>query len=98
MSHDCKRENSWLDNHDCCVCFDETDSLKSFKNENEDKKKVPGPLLSTFKWKNSGNTLGSNCRTATVFTTVFVLLGIGALIVTLIYRHKGKCIKEFGLV
>ena len=48
MSHNCKRENSWLGNHGCCVCFDETDSLNCFKNENEDKKKISGPLLSTF--------------------------------------------------
>ena len=34
MSHGCKRENSWLGNHGCCVCFDETDSFKSFKKGN----------------------------------------------------------------
>ena len=78
-------DNEWLDKADNFLDVGETESLESLKVENgNDHKKLSGPLLSHFGPKSSRNTWGSHCRTVTIFTTVFVLLGIGALIITLI--------------
>ena len=86
-------DNGWLDKDDNGVLgVGETESLKSLKveNGNNNKTKLSGPLLSHFGPKSSRNTWGSHCRTITIFTTVFVLLGIGAIIITLICNEVMK--------
>ena len=91
MNNESAIDNGWLDNDDNFLDVGETESLKSLKVENgNNDKKLSGPLLSHFGPKSSRNTWGSHCRTVTIFTTVFVLLGIGALIVTLIFNAVMK--------
>jgi len=93
MNNKSEINNGWLDKDDNGVLgVGETESLKSLnvKNGNKNETSLSGPLLSHFGPKGSRNTWGSHCRTVTIFTTVFVLLGIGALIITLICNEVMK--------
>ena len=93
MSNKIAIDNGWLDKDDNGVLgVGETESSKCLKVEdgNNGLTKLSGPLLSHFGPESSRNTWGSDCRTVTIFTTVFVLLGIGAIIITLIYNEVMK--------
>ena len=92
MNKNCVTDNGWLNRKEYCVNVDETKSLKSFNNGNQKQKKISGPTLSHLSLTrgSSENTTESNCRTITIFTSVLVLLGIGAFIITIIYKNKGE--------
>ena len=92
MNKNCVMDKGWLNRKEYCVNIDETKSLKSITNGNQKEKKISGPTLShlCLKRGSSGNTLESNCRTITIFTSVIVLLGIAAFIITVIYKNKGE--------